>query len=95
MDAEIIRSLHDEFQSFSQEELEEALQQARIEIQDELGKLNQKLCYVMQCFQGLCKPKIDKKQSQKQSRIFKKQRKIQRKIKVFIKNTEKSFLQLY
>ena len=41
MDAEIIRSLHQEFQSFSQEELEQALQQARIEIQDELGKLIQ------------------------------------------------------
>ena len=46
---------------------------------------------ILQCFQGLCKPKIDKKQSQKQSRIFKKQRKIQRKMKVFIKNMEKSF----
>ena len=52
-------------------------------------------CDHIQYFQGLCKPKINKKQSQKQSRIFKKQRKIQRKMKVFIKNTEKSFLQLY
>ena len=48
-----------------------------------------------QCFQGLCKPKIDKKQSQKQSRIFKKTEENTEKMNVLIKNMEKSFPQLY
>ena len=86
MDAEIIRSLHDEFQSFSQEELEEALQQARIEIQDELGKLNQKLFYVINNLSFLYKIFFAE-----YYQIFKKEKVIRRPKNPKSKSTESDF----